>query len=158
MALRPASDSGEIQGMTDAPQDRGELFDRLSQVVLFADLTTPQLEAVTHTFNEHVFAAGERVLRAGLSGSGVHVILEGEASVVIDGSERARLGRGEFFGEMSALTEEPAAADVIAVTLLRCFVIPASELEAFLLERPEVMLRMLETEVRRLRRANLWPG
>ena len=138
--------------LDDAPT----VIDRLRQLALFADLTPAQLEAAVHTFEERVFAEGDRVLRVGLAGSGFYVIVDGEAAVVLDGAERARLGRGDFFGEMSALTGEPVGADVVAVTMLRCFVIPASELVDFLLERPHVMLRMLETEVRRVARANRW--
>jgi hypothetical protein len=47
---------------------------------------------------------------------------------------------------------------VIARGLLRCFVIPATHLDAFLLERPPVMLRMLRAEARRARTASEWRG
>ena len=69
---------------------------------------------VAHTFEEHGYAEGERVLRQGLSGSAFHVILDGEAAVVIDGEQRATLGRGDFFGEVSILLGEPPVADVVA--------------------------------------------
>jgi CRP-like cAMP-binding protein len=128
----------------------------LAQLTLFADLQRPQLEAVAHTFDEQVFPEGQRVLREGLSGSSFYVILDGEAAVVIGGEERARLGRGEFFGEISALTGRPPSADVVATTILRTLVIPSNELEAFLLERPSVMLRMLHAQARRLHAAVQW--
>ena len=130
--------------------------DSLAQLTLFADLSRPQVEAVSHSFDEQVFAEGQRVLRDGLSGGSFYVILEGEAAVVIDGEERARLGRGEFFGEISALTGRPPSADVVATTMLRTLVIPSNELEAFLLERPSVMLRMLHAQARRLQVAVQW--
>jgi CRP-like cAMP-binding protein len=128
----------------------------LSQLALFADLPRPQVEALAHTYDEQVFSEGQRVLRDGLSGSSFYVILDGEAAVVIDDQERSRLGRGEFFGEISALTGGPPTADVIAATMLRTLVIPSNELEGFLLERPSVMLRMLQAEARRLQAANRW--
>lgn len=128
----------------------------LAQLALFADLSRPQVEAVAHSFDEQVFPQGQRVLREGLSGSSFYVILEGEAAVAIGGHEQARLGRGEFFGELSALTGRPPNADVIATTILRTLVVPANELEAFLLERPSVMLRMLQAEARRLQAAVQW--
>jgi CRP-like cAMP-binding protein len=130
--------------------------EQLAQLTLFADLSRPQVEAVSHSFDEQVFAEGQRVLRDGLSGSSFYVILEGEAIVVIAGQERARLGRGDFFGEISALTGRPPIADVIATTMLRTLVIPANELEQFLLDRPTVMLRMLQAEARRLQNAGQW--
>jgi CRP-like cAMP-binding protein len=128
----------------------------LAQTALFADLTPAQVEAVVHTFDDELFAEGQRVLRKGLSGTGVYVILEGEAVVSRDGVEIARLGRGDFFGEVSVLTGDPPSADVVAATLLRCLVIPRPEVERFLLERPEVMLRMLRTVAARLRGMLEW--
>jgi CRP-like cAMP-binding protein len=133
-----------------------ETVDRLAQLSLFADLRWPELEAVAHTFEEEVFGEGQRALRQGISGGAFYVILEGDASVVIDGQERARLGRGDFFGEISALMGALPIADVRAETLLRCLVLPGSELEAFLLDHPPVMLRMLQAEARRVRDSSRW--
>jgi CRP-like cAMP-binding protein len=135
---------------------RPEIVERLSQLALFADLTRPQVEAVAHTFDEEVFAEGQRVLRQGLSGGSFFLILDGEASVRVDGEERARLGRGDFFGEISVLTGEAPVADVVAETLLRCLVVPGPELKTFLLEQPQVMLRVLRAEAQRLRNATAW--
>jgi CRP-like cAMP-binding protein len=133
------------------------IADALARLTLFADLGRPQLESVTHSFDEEVFAEGQRVIRQGLDGSGFYLILEGEARVVIDGAERARLGRGDFFGEISLLIHAPPTADVVATSLLRCLVIPGPELEGFLLDHPTVMLRMLQAEALRLRSAHVWP-
>ena len=132
------------------------IADTLGQLALFADLTPTQLEAVAHSHEEDVFAEGERVLRRGLSGGNYYVILEGEAAVEIDGQERHRLARGDFFGEISALTGEPPTADVVASTMLRCLVIPGAQLEKLLLDRPQFMLRLLRMEARRLRSTLEW--
>ena len=133
-----------------------DVAESLGQLALFADLSPSQLEAIAHSHDEDVFAAGERVLRRGLSGGNFYVILEGEAGIEIDGEERHRLGRGEFFGEISALTGEPPTTDVVAVTMLRCLVIPGPQLERLLLDRPQFMLRMLRMEAQRLRRTLEW--
>ncbi len=130
--------------------------ERLAQLTLFADLRWPELEAIAHTFEEEVFAEGQRAVRQGISGSAFYVILEGEAAVLVDGTERARLGRGEFFGEISALTGDVPTADIRAETMLRCLMLPGSQLEPFLLEHPTIALRMLQAEARRLRDANRW--
>ena len=136
--------------------DRQELIDAIAGFGLFADLTGPQLEGIVHTFDEAVFADGERVLRQGISGSGYYVILDGEAAVVVDGTERARLGRGDFFGEVSILLGETPIADVVAVRPLRCLVLAGPAVEAFLIAHPRVMYRMLQAQARRLRAANRW--
>src|SRR3954451_2842028 len=128
----------------------------LARLSLFADVPHPQLDALAHSFEEEVFAEGQRVIRQDVTGGGFYVILDGDASIVIDGQERARLSRGDFFGEISLLTDEAPTADVIATSLLRCLIIPDNELKAFLLKQSSVMYRMLQIEARRLRAANVW--
>ena len=129
------------------------MVDRLARLTLFADLTHPQLEAIAHSFEEEVFEDGRRVLRRGLGGGNVYVILEGEASIVIDGEQVRRLGPGDVFGEASSLTGDPPSADVVAVGMLRCFVIPGGRLEELLLGHPRLMLRLLREEASRLQTA-----
>jgi CRP-like cAMP-binding protein len=133
-----------------------DLVDSLGRLSLFADLSRSELEALAHTVEEEVFAEGQRVLRTGLSGAGFFVILEGEASIQVDGEERWTLGPGDFFGEASVLTGETPSADVVAASLLRCVVVSGPDLEQFLLDRPQLMLRLLRAEAQRLRSALEW--
>ena len=133
---------------------RDEIADAIAGMTLFADLTTPQLMGVASRFEEAFFPQGAKVLRQGLSGSAFYVIMDGEAAVIVDGSQRATLGRGEFFGEVSILLGEPPVADVIATHPLRCIVVAGGAVEAFLVEHPRVMFRMLQAQARRLRNAN----
>jgi CRP-like cAMP-binding protein len=138
---------------TDAPFD---LVDSLARLALFADLSRPQLERVAHTFEEMVFPEGQRILRQGFQGTGFYVILDGEVAVRVDGQDRARLGRGDFFGEVSILLGEPPSADVVALGPLRCLQLPGSEVERFMHDHPTVMYRTLQALARRLRNANRW--
>jgi CRP-like cAMP-binding protein len=133
---------------------RDEIADALAGMTLFADLTTAQLLGVASQFEEAFFPEGERVLRQGLSGSAFYVIMDGDASVTVDGAQRATLGRGEFFGEVSLLLGEPPTADIVATRPLRCIVLPGGAIEAFLIAHPRVMYRMLQAQSRRLRNAN----
>lgn len=126
----------------------------LASLSLFADLNGPQLEGISHLFDETTFAAGQRILRQGMSGSNFYVVVEGDAAVRIDGEDRAAMGRGDFFGEMSLLLGVPPTADIVARTPLRCLVLAGPELPAFLARHPTVMYRMLVTMARRLRAAN----
>ncbi len=135
---------------------REELVDAIASFALFADLPNPRLEGIVHLFEEVVFVEGEKVLRQGLAGSAFFVILDGEAAVYVDGTERARLGRGEFFGEVSIILGEPPIADIVATRPLRCLVLPGPRVESFLVDHPQVMYRMLQAQARRLRAANRW--
>jgi CRP-like cAMP-binding protein len=136
--------------------DKEALVGALASFSLFADLSDPELEGIAHTFDEEWYSEGQRILRRGFGGSGFHVILEGEAAVRIGGQERARLSRGDFFGEISILLGEPPTADVVALTPLRCLLLTGTNLQEWLLMKPSVTYRMLQTELRRLRIANEW--
>lgn len=134
------------------------LVDTLAGFALFADLDLPALERVAHTTEEVMYPAGERIIRQGLTGSGLHIILEGSAAVILDGTERARFGPGDFFGEISVLLGIAPVADIVAVQDVRALVLGARETEAFLLAAPRVMYRMLQAMARRIRAANRWSG
>jgi CRP-like cAMP-binding protein len=136
--------------------ERPDIVDSLSRLALFADLSHTQLESIAHRFDEAVFAEEERVLRRGLTGGALYVIIDGEAIIRIEGEELTRFGPGEFFGEIGVLIDEPPIADVEAATLLRCLEIPGAEVEPFLVEFPRVMFRMLQIEARRLRTTTEW--
>ncbi|MFL5778991.1 MAG: cyclic nucleotide-binding domain-containing protein, partial [Chloroflexota bacterium] len=120
-----------------------EIVDAIAGFALFADLTTPQLQRIAHTFEEVDFAEGDRILRQGLSGSGFYIILDGEAAVLVDGNERARLARGDFFGEVSILLGESPIADVVAIRPLRGLGLSGPATQDVLVEHPKVMFRML---------------
>ena len=136
--------------------DGRDLVDNLARLSIFADLSRPELESLAHTVEEEVFAEGQRVLRTGLTGAGFFVILEGQASIQVDGEDRWTLGSGDFFGEASVLTGEPPSADVVAKSLLRCVVVAGPDFERFLLDRPQLLLRLLREEAQRLRSALAW--
>lgn len=133
-----------------------ELVDTLAGLSLFADLSRPQLEQVAHKMTEESFPTGQRILRQGFTGTGFYVILDGEVAIRIDGEERARLSKGDFFGEMSILLGEPPVADVVTLRQLHVLQLGGPELESFLHEHPTVMFRMLKTVALRLRNASRW--
>jgi CRP-like cAMP-binding protein len=127
------------------------LVESASRLALFADLRQSDLEELLTGLEEVSFHEGQWVVRRGQTEIGLFIIVDGEASVVLEGDELASLSKGTFFGEISALLDEPTVADIIARTPLRCLFVPPDEVEAFLLANPQVMYRMLQTEARRLR-------
>jgi CRP-like cAMP-binding protein len=94
----------------------------LQLVPLFADLGEEMLLSLATASEELFFAAGQQLFAAGQMGQSLYVVAEGEVRVHREEQVLARLGRGEFFGEMALLTVEPRMASVTAVsptTLLR---------------------------------------
>ncbi len=141
----------------------------LAGIALFADLSPNELEAVYQSCEEEYAEPNERVLREGFVGNGFYIILGGEAAWLVGGrrAERAAsiagqmpkpvtLQRGDWFGELSVLFDEPSISDVVAVTPMRMLVLPGHELEQFLFRFPKVMFRLLKGEARRLRDPERW--
>jgi CRP-like cAMP-binding protein len=128
----------------------------LSRLTLFADLDGPQLDEVGQILDDERFPSGSHVVRQGIPSGGFYVMIEGGASVVAGGVERALLHPGDFFGEASILLGDAAIADVVAVGELHCAVANAGDLRPLLQRFPSVAIRMLEAGARRLRAANEW--
>lgn len=137
-------------------ESQRSLAEMLGSLSLFSDLTHPELEAAAHTFSEAWFAKDQRVLRQGFSGTGFHLIVEGEAVVRIDGKDVVKLGRGDFFGEISILLGEPPTADIVALGPLHCLVLPGPATHEFLRSYPNVMYRLLQAEALRLKLTLQW--
>ncbi len=133
-----------------------ELADAIAGFALFADLTTPEREHIVDILSEQWFAAGDKVLRQGLSGSGLYIVLEGSAAIRIDGVDRATLRAGDYFGEISSLLGEPPTADIVAMGTLHCLVLASTQVESFLKSNPSVMYRLLQGEARKVRTTTKW--
>jgi CRP-like cAMP-binding protein len=127
------------------------LVEKVGRLALFADLRREDLEGLLQHIEEVAFDEGRFIVRRGEDEVGLYIIVDGEVGVVLDDQELATLKRGSFFGEISALLHEPTVADIIARSAVRCLYVPPGEVERFLLESPRVMLRMLQTEARRVR-------
>ena len=99
----------------------------LAGVELFAHCGPRDLEFVASRTDEVDVRAGHELLRQGRLGDSFFVLLEGEASVEVDGQPRRTLGPGDFFGEISMLDRGPATATVVTVTPARLMVMSHSQ-------------------------------
>jgi small-conductance mechanosensitive channel/CRP-like cAMP-binding protein len=91
--------------------------DRLGSVDLFATQTLETRQHLAAAARQHLYAAGEAIVREGAPGDSMFVVLGGGARVVLEpmGQEVAVIPEGGFFGEMSMLTGEPRTATVRAI-------------------------------------------
>ncbi|MBK9387177.1 MAG: mechanosensitive ion channel [Planctomycetes bacterium] len=127
----------------------------LHRVPVFIPMDESELDKLAQEASLESFGKGERIVRQGEPGDALYVIVEGAAVVSIsDGAglerEVARLGRGEFFGEMALLTGEPRTAHVTAAEDLDVLVIYKGSLKGILERRPGLAQEMAEmVEARR---------
>lgn len=99
-------------------EPRSEIFERFSNVPIFAPLSDEETGKLAESSRVRVFAPGEKIVRQGQQGNSMFVIHRGAVTVEAkeDGVAKTlqNLREGDFFGEMGLLTGEPRIATVIA--------------------------------------------
>ena len=110
----------------------------LAAIDLFATLPPEARLGLSRSAQEHIFAAGESIVRQGACGSSMYVVLAGRARVVLEpaGQELAVIEPGGFFGEMSMLTGEPRTATVRAIDDVHVLEVPSERFREIAIERP----------------------
>jgi small-conductance mechanosensitive channel/CRP-like cAMP-binding protein len=94
--------------------DRAEIAERLAQIDILSPLPPESRESIANAARIHAYAKGETIIRQGSAGSSMFIVHDGVVSIRVNDNELARLGAGDFFGEMALLTGEARAADVVA--------------------------------------------
>ena len=133
--------------MAEAP------LELLQRVPLFADFERGDLERLSRSFKERTFEAGHKVAEEGKGGAGFFVIENGEATVSVRGEERARLGPGDYFGEIALIDDGARSATITADSDLRCYGLTSWEFRPLVESNASIAWKLLETLAKRLREA-----
>ena len=96
-------------------------------VPFLAPLPEPSLERITGLLAPVAVTAGETVFSQGDTGDRFYLIESGEASVVRDGTEVARLEPGGYFGEIALVQDVPRTATVRAISDLSLLALDRDE-------------------------------
>lgn len=121
------------------------VVDELRRVRLFAGLSQRQLRQLARLAKERQYRPGVTVVEEGtMSGVGFFIVADGEGSVSVEGTEVARIGPGDHFGELALISEDARTATVTAVTRLRCHVIAFWDFRKFARDNPDVAWRLLQ--------------
>ena len=104
----------------------------LRPIDLFKALTPQQLSDVAEHVKKRHFAAGETIVREGEPGEEFFVISDGEVEVIRADHEVARLGSGDFFGEVALISGEPRNATVVAEGEVDTYVLGKTDFETAL--------------------------
>ncbi len=109
----------EKQGLEpDFAESVNEIFDRLSDVPLFAPLTDEETQRIAESVEAKIFSPNEKIVRRGQDGNSMFVIHRGAVKVQINENGKIKvlrsLSEGDFFGEMGLFTGEPRTATVVA--------------------------------------------
>jgi NTE family protein len=126
---------------------------------LLDDLPEEEASRLRGALVRRRYGAGETILRAGEQPRELYILATGSVSVTCrdhHGGQRelARLGPGEWFGEMSLLTGEPASATVQAESEVEVWALPHAVFAVLTASSPLLLERLCTVLVGRLRRTN----
>jgi CRP/FNR family transcriptional regulator, cyclic AMP receptor protein len=125
----------------------------LGTVPFFSTLDEKRRKSLVSEGKEMSYKAGDTIVGEGAMGVGFYLILDGKAEVRKGTRILASLGKGQFFGEMSLIDDEPRSADVVAAAPTRCWALTSWAFTGLVKTNPEVALLMLKEMVKRLRAA-----
>lgn len=117
-----------------------DIITLLRGVPIFEGLGRGQLRAVERILHRRKYHAGEYIFREGDPGLGMYIIEQGEVSIVSESrsSEIARMGKGDFFGEMALFHERPRPASALAWEDTKVFGFFQPDLLGLLETRPSI--------------------
>jgi CRP/FNR family cyclic AMP-dependent transcriptional regulator len=123
----------------------------MGTTMLWGGLGEEDRGSIVALCKERSFEANDRIVKKGDKGTGFYLILNGLVEVKSGSNTLAKLGAGQFFGEMSLLDGEPRSADVVALEPTRCLVLNPQELNQIVESNPKIATAMLRELTRRLR-------
>jgi CRP-like cAMP-binding protein/putative flippase GtrA len=162
--LRPVLEAQALAGTPLPPQrpmDPAREEDRLialSQVAVLGALNGEELLTLASAVRVCRVAMGEDVVRQGDAGRSMFVVAAGvlevlQASAADSAPQRvSTLSPGQFFGEMSLLTEVPRTATVRALGPALLYEVPPEHMEALLQARPALADALGAVAAERLKR------
>jgi CRP/FNR family transcriptional regulator, cyclic AMP receptor protein len=133
----------------------GPSVDLLQHVPLFVELKPKELEKLSSSFKERVFAEGEEVAHEGETGGGgrFFVIESGEAVVTVHGEERARLGPGDYFGDVAMIDRGERTATITPASELKCWSLAFWDFRPLVESDARIAWPLLQAMAKRLRAA-----
>jgi CRP/FNR family transcriptional regulator, cyclic AMP receptor protein len=138
----------------------------LKEVNLFEGLDNKVINQIFRLGLVQNFKKGDLIIREGLHGGNLHILINGKAEVVkgalkgkAKGQQLAKLQRGSVFGEMSVFDGAPYSASVRALEDCDGHIIRGADFENFLKAYPLAAYAIFRTLIssisNRLRRTNL---
>src|SRR3954453_11745167 len=125
-------------------------LDALQKVPFLSHVDRKHLDGLAQTMAERDAAAGKEIVAQGKGGVAFFLILEGQATVIVDGEERRALGPGDHFGEIALIAPDvPRTSTVRADSDMRLAALTAWNFKPFVLKNPEVAWSLLETLAKR---------
>ncbi len=129
---------------------KNQKVELLKRTPLFSGCSKAELGALATIADELDLREGTVLTREGERGREFFVLIEGTVAVTRNGETIGELGAGDWFGEISLLTQMPRTATVTATAPLRVLVITDRAFRRVVEAMPSIALKVLETVGERL--------
>lgn len=126
----------------------------LGAAPVFAGLPDHVLAKVAVVVKEVTMETDAVIIEEGSQESWMFILIDGEASVRVNGVAVANVGPGSMIGELAALDPDPRSATVIATEPVLLFRIDHDALLEVMVDQPELNQAIITMLVRRLRDTN----
>ncbi|WP_224243129.1 Crp/Fnr family transcriptional regulator [Hyalangium gracile] len=129
----------------------------LSNISIFENLQSEELEHLSTLLRSRRYAKGEVIFHQGDVGTALFILRKGQVNIRLsseDGKEviLALLDRGDVFGELALLDDEPRSTDAVAREEVDLLSLQREDFRKFLEARPQVAMRLLSALSRLVRR------
>jgi CRP-like cAMP-binding protein len=138
--------------LTDS--EKKTVVSMLQEVPLFSSLDKKGLNSVTNTAAKKTYEEGKIIAKEGEKAITFFLILDGAVEVRRRTKVLARLGRGQFFGEMALFDNQPRSADVVATEPTTCILLTTWALSGVIASNPKIAEQIIQELVRRLRESD----
>lgn len=132
--------------------------DLLSRVPLLRELGPEEMGRLAERTHQASFDAGAPIVEIGEPGRSLYLLASGQVQVVYPSAnsdfELARLGPGDFFGEMALLNDKPRSATVRALTPVDALVLDKDDFRRVVAETPGMALHLMAALSVRIRNAD----
>ena len=149
--ITPAVQRQEIHWFKGVKERGGEEATKpltlLREVEIFKPFSEDAKVYLSERMRRHRFEPGDVIVQQGDIGDSLFIIVEGVVSIRVrtdDGKSKevARLGAGNFFGEMALLTGEDRTATVSSIAETYVYEITKEDIAPLMAEQPEVSERV----------------
>lgn len=153
--LRPISSERRL-AEAELSAQRQECFTALRSLALLAPLCDQELQCLARSERVILYGVGEFIITKHELDRSMYVLLSGECDVMVTGDQEeaplrqvATLSKGALLGEMSALTDSPRSASVVAKTSVSVLKIAQPSIQQIFVNNEKAIAGIVELIAKR---------
>lgn len=119
------------------------LMESLRKIQFFSVFSFDNIDSILKHFQSYSFKKGKAVIKEGEQGTAFYIVKSGKVKVLKKkafwmSQKLAELGPGDFFGEMSLVSDTPVTASIVAAENSELFVLLKTDFNSVLKLNPKL--------------------